>query len=122
MSKAFISSLCLALLASVSLLTGSAMAADHPAYAFYMENTSNKTLHFQYYCDGSPDDKTTEELDSKDSNWFWFDTPCKEYTVVKSTTNSDGDTTASFTYTVDGGHKYEIFWNDSQSAWDIQEQ
>ncbi len=120
MSKIFYG-IMLAAFAGVFALTATgAMADDTPSNAFYLKNTSNVTLHFQYYCDGKPSESTTEALDGQDSSWYWDTSGCTDYTIVKST-NDNGET-KSFTYTVSAGHKYEIYWDTNERAWDIQEQ
>jgi len=117
MRKIWLRTLMIALVASFSVTAANALAV--PSNAFYLHNSSNKVLHFTYACEGSSH-RWKHELDPNSGKYYWAKNGCTEYTITKSTNMEDGET-KSFTYDIDAGHRYEIFWDSSKGAWNIDE-
>jgi len=106
----------LAFLAMASISYGVALAV--PRNAFYMRNASAATLHFTYGCAGSKKTRTTY-LYGHYGSWFWMNSGCYRYTIIKSTKNGAGVTT--FKYGLNAGWRYELFWDDNRQAWNIRQ-
>ena len=117
MAKMRVRNLMIALIAAFGVTTVAAIAV--PSNAFYLRNSSNKVLHFTYACEGSSH-HWSHALAPKHGRYYWAKNGCSEYTITKSTDMNDGET-KSFTYDIDAGHRYEIFWDRSKGAWNIDE-
>ena len=103
----------------LSMVVFATPASAHPANAFYLRNSSGMTLHFTYGCEDASR-VFTHALAPRTGKYYWVKNGCRTYTIKKSTDASDGET-KTFTYTIDAGHRYEIFWDKSKHAWNIQE-
>lgn len=115
--KIRVRNLMIALITVFLVTTASATAV--PSNAFYLRNSSNRVLHFTYACEGS-DRHWTHTLNSRSGKYYWAKNGCTQYTITKSTDMGDGES-KSFTYDIDAGHRYEIFWDSSKRAWNIDE-
>lgn len=113
----YLRNLLLALIAAFFVTSASALAV--PSNAFYLRNSSTRVLHFTYACEGS-DRHWSHTLGARSGKYYWAKNGCTSYTITKSTNMNDGET-KSFTYDIDAGHRYEIFWDTSKSAWNIDE-
>ncbi len=89
-----------------------------PSNAFYLQNDSNKVLHFLYGCEGGT--MYARTVPAARGWYFWVKNGCTLYTIKKTTDMSDGET-KTFTYTLTAGHRYEIFWDRAKQAWNIRE-
>ena len=103
----------------LSMVIFSTPASARPSNAFYLRNSSSMTLHFTYGCSDSTR-AFTRALAPHAAKYYWVKNGCTSYTIKKSTDASNGET-KTFTYTIDAGHRYEIFWDKSKRAWNIQE-
>ncbi|MDE2482257.1 MAG: hypothetical protein KGN02_08700 [bacterium] len=94
-----------------------AMAA--PENAFYLQNSSTTTLHFQYGCSGGR--MYSRTIAPARGYYYWVKNGCTVYTIKKSTTDNASGEEMTFTYSLTAGHRYEIFWDRSKKAWNIRE-